>query len=243
MSDKKTDLFENKELLDVMESAGEENYAEAVKKISDMESQEVILDDNQNAADENLVSAQKMLEEYKKAKDGVFIEYDLNGDEVAAALKEFQKKTLYKKNIIYTVLLGIIVLIYMIDIVVKPENIVGYIFSLGCLLLIYFIWYLPYRHLKSTKAATDAVDDIFKAQLYYNCIFVGQDDDLNHIPFTPKSFVVESDKSFIIGINKEKLFQFPFRCMKQEDIEQTRVILKSFFKEKYEIKNEVRVNG
>ena len=72
---------------------------------------------------ENIVTSQGLdAEQYDVAKpsvegekvydedglSGVEVKYDLKGDDVRKALKIFQKRTIYKKNIIYTIVLIIL---------------------------------------------------------------------------------------------------------------------------------------
>ena len=74
---------------------------------------------------------------------GIPITYDLTPDEVTRALKYFQKKTIYKKNLIFTGILGIIVILYVQAVITDPSYALGYILGFLALTVIGFMWYLP----------------------------------------------------------------------------------------------------
>lgn len=235
-------LTENKELLDIMESAGKEDYAEAVEKISKMEQNNKSIDE-QEEVDDYKNATERLFEKYKQEKDGVELEYDLKGNEVGEAIKIFQKKTIFKRNILYTVLLGLIFVIYLSIIFNDSTNALGYIVAFGSIVVMYFVWALPKRHIKSVVAATEAVNDIFTAAVYSDCLFAGGGENITKVDFTEKSFVVENKDGIIIGADKQRLFLFPFRCMTEENKDKLKKILKESFGDRYENKNEVIANG
>ena len=55
---------------------------------------------------------------------GIEIKYDLAGEEVKKALKVFQKKTIFKKNLIYTAVLVILFILYLQMLFKDPTSMV-----------------------------------------------------------------------------------------------------------------------
>ncbi len=232
----KEKLTDNEELMNVMSAAGDEDYAEAAKRIAGMEksAEESSEQSEYEAPDE------KLLRQYEAELDGVEVKYDLDPEELEDALKAFQKKTVYKKNIIYTVLLGTIAICFGTSAFLTPSNIMNYIISVGCLFIIFLIWNLLRQHIKAVKASTGAVKETFSAYVFSDCLFAGsQENGVNQVKFTKKSFVIESKSGFVIGADSERLFLLPYRCMTDDEIQSLRDILKPAFGDRYEIKNEV----
>ncbi|MEG2597495.1 MAG: hypothetical protein RR977_03620, partial [Oscillospiraceae bacterium] len=91
---------------------------------------------------------------------GIEIKYDLDGEEVKLALKVFQRKTIYKKNLIYTGILLILAILYIQSVMVKPDYTVGKVLGALCFVVIGFIWYLPARHIKATVQAVELAHDM-----------------------------------------------------------------------------------
>lgn len=230
-------LTDNKELMEVMSAAGDDDYSEAAKRIEKMENPEQPASEND---DDYQTQAEKLLQQYEEEKQGVYVEYDLDADELEDAVRTFQKKTIYKKNIIYTILLGVISICFGVSAYMAPENIMNYIVFLGCLFIIFLLWNLPHRHIKAVKAANSAVKETFSAYVFDDCLFAGGgQSNVTHVPFGDKSFVVETKSGFVIGADRERLFLLPYRCLDSEKTNSLRNILKSSFKDRYENKNEV----
>ena len=84
----------------------------------------------------------------------VRFDYDLQAEEVKKGLLLFQKKTLFKKNTVYTVLLALIFVFYIIKVAFNPKDGLAIFLSVVSLAVIAFIWLVPanpvsYTHLDS----------------------------------------------------------------------------------------------
>lgn len=242
-NNKKEKLTENKEFMDVMQAAGNEDYSAAAKKIERMEQNQTEQRQDANA-DDYVSDAQKLMESYLEKNNGVKINYDLRPEELGRALRAFQKKTIYKKNIIYSVLLGLISVCFCIDMLLYPNRIINFIVTFGCLVIIFMLWNLPRRHIKSVEAASAAVSESFSAYVCGDCMFAGEaPGKITHIPYSKKTFAIKNEDGIILGVDRERLFLFPRRCMENDDINKLEEILRGALSDRFENKNEVRKDG
>ena len=161
-----------------------EEVNEAVSE--DEAEQQTALESEALKADENLVKEEKVVtaqgldaEQYDVSKPwvdgekveeedelhGIEIKYDLAGEEVKKALKVFQRKTIFKKNLIYTAVLAILFLLYLQMLFKDPGSTVAKILAPLCIAVIGFIWYLPARHIKATAQAVELNNDTFRIEI------------------------------------------------------------------------------
>lgn len=152
-----------------------------------------------------------------KDKPCVQVNYDLQSDEVVQALKKFQKLTIYKKNIIYTLVLLVIFFGYVIQYMKTPENTMAMFLSVLSLSVICVVWYMPLNHVRKMGKAIEKGEKIsFYLELYDNCLIVGQEEK-TVIEFSQvKTTFFETDLVFGIGVGKERVFIIPKRCIDEE---------------------------
>lgn len=158
---------------------------------------------------------------------GLKVDYDLRGEEVMKALKYFQKKTLYKKNTIFTVILAVIAALYGQAIFQNPNYAMGYFMIVLALAVIWIMWFLPARHIKSAANAADISEDTFQLEICPGGLLIPQDDGRYLVGFDrPTMRAVEFTDLFLIIASKEKLFVLPKRCIPEENQEKLRDILR-----------------
>ena len=149
---------------------------------------------------------------------GIEISYDLRGDEVAKALKYFQKKTLYRKNAIFSAILGIIALLYLQAVFTSPSYTLGYILMALSLAVIWLLWFLPARHIRAAAAAADISGDTYHLEVCEKGLLMPQQDGRYLVGFDrPGISVTEFPDIFLIIASKEKVFVLPKRCIPEED--------------------------
>lgn len=167
------------------------------------------------------------------------IDYTLKGEEVALGLLRFQKKVVYKKNWIYTVVLAIIFVIYVIKLVINPNDGLGYFLCILSLALIGFIWLLPYNHRRKMAKTIAENKEQFRMTVCEKGLIAGVDETASYIFFEnePVEAFVYPDM-LVFSICKEKIFVVPRRCMDDTQWEEAKALLKAGLTEERYTENE-----
>lgn len=169
-------------------------------------------------------------------KTPIRIFYDMNGEEVTEGLKRFHKLTMYTKNLIYSVILFVIFILYVYQISsANTANSMQYFLAILCVALIAFLWYMPFRHIKSTREAIEKDDSTFMVDFYDTCLMVGNEGEQMMVDFEmqkPRVIAFETPLNFCVGVGKEKVFIIPKRCTEGSE-DAVRECLEKGFKEKY----------
>ena len=167
---------------------------------------------------------------------GLEIRYDLRGDEVRKALKYFQKKALYRKNTIFTVILAIIAALYAQSIFQDPSYTMGYLMIVLAVGVIWILWFLPSRHIKSAAQAADLSQDSFSLEICPGGLLLPQEDGRYLVGFDrPAVRAAEFSDLFLIVASREKLFVLPKRCIPEEDQQSLREMLKEALGARFEL--------
>lgn len=181
----------------------------------------------------NFDSSQEFLESLKD-KEGIVIPYSFNGDEVKRALKLFQKETIYKKNIIYSVLSLALFALFVYQTISNPDNGFSAFFAAACVALFAFIWYMPYSHLKKTAKATDLNPLSFTMTVYDDCIKIGEENGSFVMKYNKEvSKIYEMVDMFLICAGKERIFILPKRCLKDGQTTELKELFSLVMQEKY----------
>lgn len=144
------------------------------------------------------------------------IQYKLIAEEVSLGLLRFQKGTVYKKNLIYTIVLAIIFVIYVVKLFFNPKDGLGYFLCILSVAVIGFIWLLPWRHRKKMAKAISEMDDIFQLTVCEKGLIAGTDENASYIFFENEPVEVMAYPDMILfNICKEKIFILPRRCMEE----------------------------
>ena len=146
---------------------------------------------------------------------GLEIAYTLRGDEVREALKYFQKKTIYRKNAIFTVILAVVAVFYAQAIFTDPSYTLGYIMLVLALAVIWFLWFMPARHIKSASEAADLNgEEPYRIEICPQGLLMPKDNARYLVGFDrPAVRAAELPDMYLIIASREKLFALPKRCI------------------------------
>lgn len=154
--------------------------------------------------------------------------YDLQAEEVKKGLLLFQKKTIFKKNIVYTVLLALIFVFYLIKIVFNPKDGLGIFLSILSIAVIAFIWLVPANHRSKTAKAIADAGDQFQLVICEKGLVAGEGETASYMFFENEPVEVYQDIDMLIfSICKERIFIIPRRCVSDADWEEAVSLLKA----------------
>ncbi len=178
-------------------------------------------------------------ERVEDSTTGIPIDYDLTPDEVTRALKYFQKKTIYKKNLIFTVILGIIVVLYAQAVITDPSYALGYILGFLALTVIGFMWYLPAKHIKSVAQAVSLSRESYHLEICTDGLLLPQKDGKFLVGFdAPAMHVTEFPDLFLIIVSREKMFAIPKRCVDSKRLDELTEMMKNALGGRYEVQQD-----
>lgn len=172
------------------------------------------------------------------------VEYNIDLKEEEAAFKLFQKKHVYKRNIIITIILSIVTLLNINAIIVDPKSYMSWALTGVCLATIYFTWHnqkVIRRNLM--YALHELQDDKYIFEIYDECfsiktilpVFTDEEkeaeiaagveieEEMQEIPPKIVNFsegqieVMEVKNLFIIYLKKRTLYVLPKRCIEIND--------------------------
>lgn len=185
------------------------------------------------------VDSQRLDEEDEEELSGILIRYDLQPDEVRAAMKAFQRKTLFRKNIIYTVVLVILALLYLQAVIRNPDYSMGKVLGLFSVAVIGLLWYLPARHISQTVKGVSLSEDTFTIEVSEVGFLIREESGKYLIRYrTPSVSVIELPQVFVVCVSKEKMFAVPKRCVPPEELEQVKKLMQEGLGEKYQVSPE-----
>lgn len=168
------------------------------------------------------------------AADGIEVEYAFNGQQVKKALKIFQKHTLYKKYLIYTLLLVLMLILYVYRLATNYSK-VNLFMAILCVIVILFVWYVPLTHIRQIAKGVEAsgLSDTFKITFYDEGIKLGEGESSTVFMYETEPLKAwETDDMFVIGYAKERVFAIP-KSYCEDNTEKISLILQNGLKEKY----------
>lgn len=166
-------------------------------------------------------------------KEGIEVEFSFNGEEVKEGLTLFQKETIYKRNLIYTGLLLVVFVMYVIGLSKNPSGF-NIFLSAMCIALIAFIWYTPISHIKKMAKSADENAMKFSMILYDDCIKIGEDNGVFILKYNKEiTKIYETVKLFLICAGKERIFIVPKRCLKDGQSTDIKELLQLTMQENY----------
>ncbi len=169
-------------------------------------------------------------------QEQVQFHYNLKEEEVRQGLSIFQKKTIYKRNIIYTILLAVIFVMYVLKIISNPRDGLSYFLTILSVAVIGFIWILPFTHRKKIAETVAASKDEFVFTVCEKGLIAGEGETATYIFYENEPVeAIECENMLIVSISKEKIFVLPRRCMEESQWEQAVNLLKSGLGERMSI--------
>ena len=156
-------------------------------------------------------------------KTGVEIRYNLKPDEVKKGLLILQKEQIFRRNYIYTAVLGVLFVLYVITLIKKPDYGMGYAMLALCAGVIALIWLMAWRYRSSQAKAVSMVEEDFNMTVFDSGILVHQENGDFHALFSEPKFVVrELEDCFLLDLNRQRIYLLPKRCIPEADQETIR---------------------
>ncbi len=229
---------EEGQMADAIAYAEEGDYEQAAETIREMEQENAdkkeqpFLTGESGEQDAIARVRKEELSEYKD-KEGIEVYYDLREEEISPAIYLFQKMTIFRRNLVYSAVLAVIIILDLISVIMNPYYTFGIFMMVVALTVMGFLWYLPYRHRKSTSAAMGAVKDTFKVTFYDDSMLIGEGEALYRLRYKEdKLKAVERNDMLLIFVGKEKFFALSFRCI-GDRMEEIRPLLQNALGENY----------
>lgn len=170
-----------------------------------------------------------------KTKENFEIIYDLNKEDVKQGLYIFQKKYIFKKYIIYSIIFGFIFLIYMFTFISNSFNSMAVIMMLLCIFGVSFIWFSLYNQRARMIKSIEMTNFNFSINIYSDKVQVKDNYGINNFLFSDNIEVIDTNERFIISINKEKIYILPKRCIESSLINNLINIFKNNLNDKYSV--------
>lgn len=171
-----------------------------------------------------------------EGKEGIEIEYSFNGEEVREGLKVYQRETLFKKNMVYSLILLVVFGVYMVNIVRNPGEILPMFLAVLCVTVVCFLWYLPAKHVKKTAEAADMADLKFKMTIYDTGVRIAEENGSFVIAYGKEiNKILETENLFLICVGKERMFILPKKYL-NERVKEVKGIFQNALSENYKVK-------
>lgn len=155
-----------------------------------------------------------------KEKSGIDVTYNFNADELEVALKIFQKYTIYRKNWIYSLVIGLLFITYLVRLGMgKSQGTFDIFICVICVAVLGMIWYYPINHIKTMVKTVrqNSIED-YKMSIYDDVIVFGEGETATIISYDSGQLRVwETNDLFIIGYAKQRIFLLPKRCLKNDE--------------------------
>lgn len=175
-----------------------------------------------------------------EGKEGIEVDYSFNGEEVREGLKVYQKETLFKKNMIYSLILLAVFAIYMVNIIQHPGEFLPMFLAVLCVTVICFLWYLPAKHVKKTAEAADLTDMKFKMTIYDTGVRIAEENGSFVISYGKEiTKILETEHLFLICVGKERMFILPKKYLDGRE-EEVKGIFQTAMGDSYKVKIEQR---
>lgn len=153
-----------------------------------------------------------------EGEEGIRIEYSFNGSEVKNALVVFQRETMFKKNMIFSLILAAVFGVYTFNAFQQEPNGVTIFLSIMCIATIAFIWYMPWNHRKQVAKAIDANPMDFTVTVYDSGIRIDEAESCCIMKFGKEiNKIAETEESFLFFAGKERLFVLPKRFVEDKE--------------------------
>ena len=169
-------------------------------------------------------------------------EFNVTIPEEDDGFKVFQKRYVYKRNIIKSIGFGILGIGFLVNSVIHPDQAMSFILMAVCAAAIVMIWYNNVKIRRSLMEALKMLeDDRYIFTLYGDRFRIETivpeeeraEEDFEEIP--PQEFelddplldTVEKDDKFIVIVKRATIYVLPKRCMDDKQTETVREKLKA----------------
>lgn len=146
---------------------------------------------------------------------GIAIDYSFTPDEIKEALILFQKNTIYRKNLLFTLVIAVLFLIYLTQMILDGANNLNQIICIVSVCAMAMIWYFPLQHVRQVVKAMRLEEHPmdYHMVVYPNAIRVGQGEQASVVYYKDNLLQFwETERLLVLGYNKQRLFALPKRC-------------------------------
>lgn len=153
-------------------------------------------------------------------QESVDVWYDFTKEEIAQAMRIFQKQTLYKKNLLYTAIVLALFFIQFGQIVTGSTEKMSLVICVVCVAVLVMIWYLPLSHIRQVQKAMDTYETPprFFMQIYRGAVRTGTGEQAVLFRFDSGEIrVFETNALFIVCYKNQSLFPIPKRCCLEQE--------------------------
>lgn len=177
-------------------------------------------------------------------------EYNVKNSEEEQAFRAFQKKYVYKGNIIKTILFGIVSLLFMISYIRYPKEYLYPVLTFVSLAFIFVIWFNTVKIRKSLLQALKVLENdryvftLFDDRFSIETILDESEfDDDEEIPVIKPRIVefkgteinvIEKPDMFVLILKKDTIYVLPKRCFEDGDEKVLSDAFKKHLGENYE---------
>lgn len=168
--------------------------------------------------------------------NGIEMAYQYNADEVRKGLIIFQKHTIYPKMMVYTLLIGVLLIFYVRSFIQGDQSAGNYLIAIAAVTVLVFMWYLPWTHIRRVVKSVNSQDfkDDFILTVYPDALEVVQQDMKKRMEFGQNAIRVwETADLFVISGDKVNAFVVPKRCLDVPTIQQVSDLLLNGLGTKY----------
>lgn len=155
---------------------------------------------------------------------GIQVRYGFTGEEVRTALKIFQKHTIFKRNLIYSAIIVIILAVYLFSIINTSSSKFSIFMAVLCITVLLAIWYFPLNHVRQTVKAIEEMGDQeqFVLTVYDDAVEIGEYGGRTVYTYASDPIRVwETSELYIIGHDKFRVFVVPKRYCRDKIQEMT----------------------
>lgn len=177
-------------------------------------------------------------------------EYNVKNSEEEQAFKAFQKKYVYKSNIIKTCLFGAAALLFLISFIRAPKEYLNPVLMFISMAVIFVIWFNTFKIRKSLLQALKMLendryiftlyDDRFSIETIIDESEFGEDEEIPVVQPRVVYFdntdihVIEQTEMFILILKKDTIYVLPKRCFDENVSKELYEKLQSTLGEEYE---------
>lgn len=153
----------------------------------------------------------------------VEVTYNLTAQEVDQGLRVFQRKFLFRRNLVYSIILAALFVFCIVNMALHPSSRGGlsYFSCIVCAAVIYIIWATPRHHRKKLSQAMSQIEEPFTMNIYPEYIFIQEQTGGCRLRYRDQHiFVEDCESQYIIGVGKERIYIVPKRCLSAGQISQ-----------------------
>ncbi len=185
-------------------------------------------------------AVEEINEKLEEVNPRVSVSYDIKNTEEEEAFIAFQKKYILKSSILKTIAFGILALLFIYQIVKRPDNFASWLCFTVCLAVVFIVWYNPIKIRKTLlKSLKPLENDRYTFKLYENKFSIEtiipqeeideaikEGEEISKIPPRIVDFsdmglaVLEKKNMFVIFLGKESIYVLPKRCMTKNEIKE-----------------------